>query len=104
VNAALDGELVRYLLSLEVSGKDITEFLLVPWVGACIHTPPPPPNQIVHVKADRPVGNVSLFMPIWVTGRTAATATRSNLCLVDGSADISAGYSLKATRVEPYKE
>jgi hypothetical protein len=107
VNAALDGKLVRmpgYLLPLEFSGKEITEFLLVPWVGACIHTPPPPPNQIVHVKAERPVGNVSLFMPIWVTGRMAAAATRTNLYLVDGSADISAGYSLKALRVEPYKE
>ena len=107
VNRALHDRLVRmpgYLLPLEFSGKEITEFLLVPWVGACIHTPPPPPNQIVHVKAERPVGNVSVFMPIWVTGRMLATSTRSSLYLVDGSADISAGYSLIATRVEPYKE
>ena len=43
VNAALDGQTVRipgYLLPLEFSGKEITEFLLVPWVGACIHTTP----------------------------------------------------------------
>ena len=44
-----------YLLPLEFSGKLVSEFLLVPWVGACIHTPPPPPNQIVHVKTDKPI-------------------------------------------------
>lgn len=107
VNTALDDQLVRmpgYLLPLEFSGKQVTEFLLVPWVGACIHTPPPPPNQIVHVKAVKPVGNIGLFAPIWVTGRMAARPTRTNLYLVDGSADISVGYSLEATRVEPYEE
>ena len=107
MNAALDGQLVRlpgYLLPLEFSGKEITEFLLVPWVGACIHTPPPPPNQIVHVKADKPVGNVGLFAPIWVTGRMSTTSTKTNLYLVDGASDIHAGYSLRATQVEAYKE
>jgi hypothetical protein len=107
VNPALDGRLVRmpgYLLPLEFSGKDVSEFLLVPWVGACIHTPPPPPNQIVHVKADKPVGNVSMFMPIWVTGRMSTKAIKTSLYLVDGAADINAGYSLRATQVEPYKE
>src|SRR5262245_61660808 len=47
VNPALEGKLVRlpgYVLPLEFSGKKVTEFLLVPWYGACIHTPPPPPN------------------------------------------------------------
>ena len=106
-NPALDGQLVRmpgYLLPLEFSGKDVTEFLLVPWVGACIHTPPPPPNQIVLVKADKPVGNVGMFMPIWVTGRMSTKATKANLFLVDGASNIDASYSLRATEVEPYKE
>jgi hypothetical protein len=107
VNAALDGRLVRmpgYLLPLEFSGKEVSEFLLVPWVGACIHTPPPPPNQIVYVKADKPVGNVSMFMPIWVTGRMSTIASKTNLYLVDGASDIDAGYSLRASEVEPYRE
>ena len=46
-NLALPG----FVLPLEYDGKKVTEFLLVPWVGACIHTPPPPPNQMVHVIA-----------------------------------------------------
>ena len=54
MNPALDGKTIRipgYVLPLEFSGSKVTEFLLVPWVGACIHTPPPEPNQIVYVKA-----------------------------------------------------
>jgi len=107
VNPALNGQLVRmpgYLLPLEFSGKEITEFLLVPWAGACIHTPPPPPNQIVHVKAERPIGNVGLFAPIWVTGRLSTVGRKANLYLVDGASDINTAYSLRATAVEPYRE
>jgi hypothetical protein len=107
VNAALDGQVVRipgYLLPLEFSGKKVSEFLLVPWVGACIHTPPPPPNQIVHVKADKPFEFGGLFAPVWVTGRMTTSAAKKSLFLIDGSADIDIGYSLQASEVQPYKE
>jgi hypothetical protein len=107
VNAALDGQIVRipgYLLPLEFSGKKVSEFLLVPWVGACIHTPPPPPNQIVHVKVDKPFEFGGLFAPVWVTGLMTTSAAKKSLFLIDGSADIDIGYSLRASEVEPYKE
>lgn len=107
VNAELDGQLVRmpgYLLPLEFSGKEVTEFLLVPYVGACIHSPPPPPNQIVHVKPEKPVANLQVFAAVWVTGRMSTTAAKKSLNLVDGAADIDVGYAMQASVVEPYKE
>lgn len=107
VNPLLNGQIVRlpgYLLPLEFSGKQVSEFLLVPWVGACIHTPPPPPNQIVHVKPEKPVEMSGMFAPVWVTGQMTTGAIKKSLSLVDGSADIDVGYSLRASRVEPYKE
>lgn len=107
VNTSLDGKLVRipgYLLPLDFSGKEITEFLLVPWVGACIHTPPPPPNQIVHVKPDKPYANASLFAPVWVTGRLSTTGSKKSLYLVDGTSNVDIGYTMRATVVEPYKQ
>jgi len=107
VNPLLNGQNVRlpgYLLPLEFSGKQVSEFLLVPWVGACIHTPPPPPNQIVHVKPAKPVEMGGMFAPVWVTGQMTTGAIKKSLSLVDGSADIEVGYSLRASRVEPYKE
>jgi hypothetical protein len=94
-----------YLLPLELDGTRVTEFFLVPYVGACIHVPPPPPNQIVHVKLDANVSYQSkkLFEPVWVTGMISTLATVKELYLVDGSADIQTGYSMKANRVEPYQ-
>ena len=107
VNVALDGKTIRlpgYLLPLEFSGKRVTEFLLVPWVGACIHTPPPPPNQIVHVRTGEPFEMTGVFQPIWVTGHLAAKPSKQSLYLVDGTSDISIGYTLDASNVEPYRE
>ena len=107
VNATLEGQTVRmpgYMLPLEFSGKMVSEFLLVPWVGACIHTPPPPPNQIVHVKVDKPVEFGGLFAPVWVTGQMATGAAKKSLYLIDGTSDIDVGYSLRASQVEAYKE
>lgn len=106
VDPALNGTLVRipgYLLPLEFRGKAVSEFLLVPWVGACIHTPPPPPNQIVHVKTEKAFEVSSIFMAVWVTGQMSTGATKKSLFLIDGTSDIDIGYSMRATEVEPYK-
>ncbi len=106
---ALNGQQVRipgYLLPLEVSADKSTEFLLVPYVGACIHVPPPPPNQIVYVKTDSKKGYKvkNLFQPVWVNGIITAQSMEKDLYLVDGSAGVDIGYSIKAARIEPYKE
>jgi len=107
-NAALDGQLVRlpgYVLPLEFgAAKKITEFLLVPWVGACIHTPPPPPNQIVHVKLDQAIELDGMFTPVWVTGKMSIVGAKRSLFLVDGSADIDVAYSLRANDVVRYTQ
>jgi hypothetical protein len=108
VNKELNGQRVRmggYLLPLEVSGTEVIEFLLVPYVGACIHVPPPPPNQIIYVKAEKGVGYKSRnqFDTVLVTGVISARSIVKDLFLKDGSADINIGYSIKASRIEPYK-
>ena len=61
---ALDGKLVKipgYMVPLEDDSEVVSEFLLVPYVGACIHTPPPPPNQIVQVKYEPEEGEDELL-------------------------------------------
>ncbi len=107
LNSALDGKVIRmpgYMLPLEFSGTKVTEFLLVPWVGACIHTPPPEPNQIVYVKTDKAFDMQGMFDAVWVEGRIAATGSKRAVTIVDGSADIDVGYSLSASLVEPYRK
>ena len=101
----LDGREIRmpgYALPLEFSGTTVTEFLLVPYVGACIHSPPPPPNQIVHVRIGGGFESEGIFAPVWVTGRIATTPRSVSLSFIDGSSDVAVGYRLEAGRVEPY--
>ena len=74
---ALDGRRVRlggYVLPFDFTGsREITRFLLVPYVGACIHVPPPPPNQLVFVTTEEPVEVEGLWDPVYAEGvmRTA---------------------------------
>ena len=105
----LDGQHVRlpgYLLPLEITDARITQFLLVPYVGACIHVPPPPPNQIVHVKVNQAKGikRGGLYDPVWVTGKIKAKSMVKDLFFIDGSANIDIGYTMQADFVEPYQQ
>ncbi len=105
VNIELDGEFVRlpgYALPLDFSGTGVRELLLVPYVGACIHVPPPPPNQIVHAVLENTWEMEGLYEPVWITGRLEARSASPSLSYVDGQADIATGYSMQVTKVEPY--
>jgi ABC-type nickel/cobalt efflux system permease component RcnA len=95
-------KLPGYVLPLESSGEQVTLFLLVPYVGACIHTPSPPADQIVRVSAPQGIRDPGLFAPIWVTGRLQRKETRNTLFLVDGSAEITSGYALNTSRIDEY--
>lgn len=94
-----NGQRVRipgFIVPLDSDGKTIREFLLVPYFGACVHVPPPPANQLIHVIPDRPVAEKLNMMPVWVNGVIAVQRVDSELG--------NAGYQLRAIRVEEYKE
>jgi len=102
VNGSLDGQTVRmpgYLLPLEIEGLAVREFLLVPYVGACIHVPPPPANQMVYVKLDQPYESEALFEPVWVEGVLTADKGTHELSYVDGQSDVSTGYTMRGVSV-----
>ncbi|MDJ0683683.1 MAG: DUF3299 domain-containing protein [Alphaproteobacteria bacterium] len=101
----LQGQTIRmagYALPLEFTGQGVMEFLLVPYVGACIHVPPPPPNQMVFVRLDEEFVSDGLFTPVWVTGQMSVEGGSRTLSYVDGVADIPTGYALDRVTVEPY--
>ena len=107
VNTGLNGKSVRlagYLLPLNFSEDGNTEFLLVPYVGACIHVPPPPPNQIVYVTLPKKKIVRDLYTAVWIHGPMLTKAASKELYLIDGSSDISVGYHINATGYEPYVE
>ena len=107
INDKMRGRLVRlagYVLPLEFSEAGVDEFLLVPYVGACIHVPPPPKNQIVYVRLDHTINADDLYRPVWVTGRISVEATNRDLSLVDGQSNIPIGYTLKSAKAEDYED
>ena len=72
LNPDLDGAYIRmpgFIVPLEAGLDGVTEFLLVPYVGACIHTPPPPANQLVLVSAKKPWPSDQLWDAVWVIGQ-----------------------------------
>lgn len=95
---ALDGEMVRlpgFVVPLDVAEGKVASLLLVPYFGACIHQPPPPPNQIVYVSFVEPVELESMWDPVWITGRMRVETYSGALA--------EAGYAMEGRVVEPYE-
>ncbi len=95
---ALAGRRVRlpgYLVPLDETKDGLREFLLVPYYGACIHTPPPPANQIVHVRSQTPITGFRTMAAIWVSGTLELARTPSNMGV--------SGYAMHASKVTAYK-
>jgi len=103
--AAVSGKRIAisgYVLPLSQGQQLVTEFLLVPWVGACIHTPPPPANQIVHVTFPSGMAVRDRFTPITISGLLDNSFEYHRLFLVDGSRDVGVTYTLAAEVVTDY--
>ena len=97
VNTALDGKRIRlagFVIPLERKGKLVSELLLVPYFGACIHTPPPPANQTIHVILAQPVADIRSMDAFWING---------TLKVVRGDSSIGIyGYRLQGDSLERY--
>lgn len=92
-----DGMTVKipgFVVPLEGTAELTTEFLLVPYFGACIHVPPPPSNQIVYVKFEKGVPVDNLYDAIWVTGVLSTDGWKGDIASV--------GYRLTGIEVSPF--
>jgi hypothetical protein len=76
-------------------GGLITEFFLVPYIGACIHVPPPPPNQMVYVTVANGIAADAIHDAYWVTGKIRVESRTTELG--------TAAYALEASGVERYE-
>ena len=99
VNADLEGLTLRipgFIVPLDVDATgQVVEFLLVPYYGACIHVPPPPPNQIIYVKPAKPILVKDVFNAYWITGRMHVEIRNTQMA--------SASYTMNASKVEAYE-
>jgi len=95
----LDGKRVRvpgYVVPFDFSANaEHKEFLLVPYFGACLHTPPPPPNQIILVKAETAAKIVNIEDPVWLEGTLTTGEFLSDLG--------NSAYELNLSKLEPYE-
>ncbi len=76
------------------ANAEITEFLLVPYYGACLHAPPPPPNQTVFAMTDEPIKLRNLAQAVWIEGTMFTQTQESELA--------DAAYTIRVDRVETY--
>lgn len=86
-----------FMVPLEDDAEEVSEFLLVPFAGACIHVPPPPPNQMIYVKL--PKGKTTKYPwadPISVTGKLHISTVDSPY------GDVS--YDMEGDLIKPYEQ
>lgn len=94
----LEGKTVMipgFIVPLSDNLMTFDEFLLVPDAMACIHAPPPPPNQMVYVKLKEPISYQMTFDPVWIRGPLQISMTASEYGQV--------GYSVEVESVERYR-
>lgn len=98
VRTEWNGQIVRlpgFIVPIDYSGTGVTAFILVPFVGACVHVPPPPANQLVLVTSEEPYESQGLYEAVHVTGMFGVSSVSTLLAQI--------GYALSADQVEPYR-
>jgi nickel/cobalt transporter (NicO) family protein len=105
INATIDDQQIKimgYLLPIEYTpGNQVSRFLLVPFVGACMHVPPPPPNQVIYVEPEAPIDDPGLFAKVWLEGTIRQQPSSHVLFRVDGNQRVDVSYALDLTAIEP---
>lgn len=93
----VEGRIPGFVVPLTVADDmRILEFFLVPYYGACIHVPPPPPNQIIHIKYEEGITLEALYDPVWVQGELVIERTEKDIG--------TSSYSMVAQSVERYTQ
>ncbi|MGE4073513.1 MAG: DUF3299 domain-containing protein [Lysobacterales bacterium] len=91
----LDGSQVRiagYIVPVEVdSDNQMSEFFIVPYFGACIHVPPPPPNQIILARLAKPIPVTEIYDAYWIEGTLNVETIKNDIA--------ASAYTLSATKV-----
>ena len=96
----MDGKAIRipgFIVPLEFDDEQtITQFFLVPFFGACIHVPPPPPNQIIFVNYPQGLKLDALYDPFWISGILKTSLVENDMAI--------AAYSMQMQSFEVYTE
>ena len=84
-----------FIVPLEFDGEQtVTQFFFVPYFGACIHMPPPPPNQLIYVSYPQGLKLNALYDPFWITGVIKTSLVENDMA--------TAAYSIAVNSISPY--
>lgn len=96
----MDGKRVRipgFIVPIETNeDKLVTEFFIVPYFGACLHMPPPPPNQIIYASYPQGVEQPTLYEPFWLSGELKTELVTNDIA--------QAAYEMRVVNYELYEE
>ena len=88
----IQAKIAGYIVPVEVDGDgQMSEFFIVPYFGACIHVPPPPPNQIILARLAKPMPVTEIYDAYWIEGTLAIEKVDNDIA--------QAAYTLKAEKV-----
>lgn len=99
VRQELNGSMVKipgFVIPLEGDENLVTEFLLVPFLGACIHVPPPPPNQLIYVRFKEGAPVQELWDVVYIVGKLKTETVSHELAEV--------GYVIEGVALEAYDD
>ncbi|MEZ5457310.1 MAG: DUF3299 domain-containing protein [Lysobacteraceae bacterium] len=92
----VEGRIPGYIVPITVTEENtISEFFVVPYFGACIHVPPPPPNQIIYVKPEKPIEMTEIWAAYWIEGKLKLENQANSLG--------QSSYSMELTSVTPWE-
>ncbi|MDD2942394.1 MAG: DUF3299 domain-containing protein [bacterium] len=90
-------KLAGYIVPLDFDDKQaLKDFFFVPYFGACIHVPPPPPNQLIYAKYPQGLKQKEFYEPVWLSGTVKVETTENDMG--------TAAYSMTVEKVEVYVE
>ncbi|MBW6421480.1 DUF3299 domain-containing protein [Rhizobium sp. XQZ8] len=91
--------LTGFILPIDQDRDLVYEFMLVPWAGACSHSAPPPPNQLVRVVPNEPFRISKVYEVVTITGALKPGMEKTQLFIMDGVRVLDYGYSMSGARV-----
>ena len=83
-----------FMMPLDYDSKAVSEFLFMPYIPACMHVPPPPPNQLVLVKMKKGTTVVPSFYPVEISGKIS----------IDTNKDLESSYKMEGLKLKELKE